>query len=310
MHHLVTVSFVAIALLGCEPPGSEGGVLLRTGLTVQNGNALNGNALNGRDLSHTLISVSFAGAMRGSAPGDRLDSTWLVGTELWGNQATSTFRGLDFDQARFAGTSGDGRPVDVSIAGVRPPDAGDDVWHYLVRYYDPQDAAWYPVCVRDDGTPLEAIPVEGRWNYQFGTEGGGAKISDGTVFTFACEEAAIAKCIHMGYKPWATAADGTSLAAHHQACTRMVRADYCGDGTSYTVDGQWVNVYDAAGVQADTEDWLFEAEWDEGGARCFSPHNRYHANVPCHRERTESRCGQLEHFASGTLLMTETPYRN
>ena len=29
---------------------------------------------------------------------------------------------------------------------------------------------------------------------------------------------------------------------HHQACVRMVRADYCGDGRSWTVNGRRVNL--------------------------------------------------------------------
>jgi hypothetical protein len=139
--------------------------------------------------------------------------------------------------------------------------------------------------------------------------GGGSKIDDPTTFTFACERSAITKCLRQGYKPWATV-NGVSMAEYHQACTRLIRADFCGDGTSYTVEGQWVNLYDTVGVQRDTEDWNQEAEWDSRGARCFSPHNRSHDHVPCYQERTQSACGKLSNFANGTLLMSETPYRN
>ena len=52
---------------------------------------------------------------------------------------------------------------------------------------------------------------------------------------------AIAKCVLWGYRPWATY-NGTPLAQYHQACTRMVRADYCGTGTSYTVTGNRISV--------------------------------------------------------------------
>src|SRR5207302_1954997 len=50
---------------------------------------------------------------------------------------------------------------------------------------------------------------------------------------------------------------------------RMIRADYCGDGTSWTVNGRRINVYDGLGVQTDTASWSFEAEWDAHGARCL-----------------------------------------
>ena len=63
----------------------------------------------------------------------------------------------------------------------------------------------------------------------------------------------------------------TSLADYHQACTRMLRADYCGDGTPHTVDGTLINIYDGIGIQRDTDDWAFEAEWTTTGARCSVP---------------------------------------
>ena len=65
----------------------------------------------------------------------------------------------------------------------------------------------------------------------------------------------------MHYKPWSTAAP-TADFAHpagpvfrkhcmtptrellHEACVRMVRADYCGDGRSHTVDGMAIDVWD------------------------------------------------------------------
>lgn len=180
---------------------------------------------------------------------------------------------------------------------------------YRVKYWDVQKQNWLPLCRRPDGTEVSAIPVAGRWDYRQGVLGGGSKLDDPSTFTFACEGSAITKCIHLGYKPWATV-NGTSLAGHHQTCTRLIRADFCGDGTSYTVDGQWVNLYDGVGLQQDTEEWYLEAEWDGAGARCFSPHNRYHSHVPCYLERTQSACGQLSHFSTGTLLMSESPYRN
>lgn len=272
-----------------------------------NGGNLNGGNLNGGDLNHTLISVNFAGALREGIDGNKLDEVWLVGTEFFGRQSNSLFRGLDFDQTRFVGNVGDGTQVTLRIEGLTPPAAGDDLWTYLVRYWDTEKQGWFPICITHDGTAVNAIPVAGRWDYRQGVPGeGGAKTDDPSVFTFACETAAIAKCIRIGYEPWAS----ETLAAHHQTCTRVIRADYCGDGVSHTVDGQWVNLFDAIGVQLDTEAWYFEAEWDEAGARCFTPQNRSHAHVSCYEARKTSACGKPEHFAEGALLMTETPYKN
>ena len=56
----------------------------------------------------------------------------------------------------------------------------------------------------------------------------------------------------------------------HQACTRMLRADYCGDGTPHTQDGTEVDVYDTLGIQSPQadSDMTFEAAWTADGSAC------------------------------------------
>jgi hypothetical protein len=55
-----------------------------------------------------------------------------------------------------------------------------------------------------------------------------------------------------------------------QSCVRLLRSDFCGDGTPYTVDGNRVNLYDNVGIQLDTMGWSVEAEWTPHGALCIS----------------------------------------
>ena len=57
------------------------------------------------------------------------------------------------------------------------------------------------------------------------------------------------KCILWGYQPWSTKNEckgskcrTQALDPWLQACTRMVRADYCGDGRSYTFDGTPIEI--------------------------------------------------------------------
>lgn len=69
------------------------------------------------------------------------------------------------------------------------------------------------------------------------------------------------KCNDMGYR----AGD------LHTACIRAVTADFCGDGTSHTVDGIAVDFYDPRGIQKPTLPLLpVEAEWGINGATCVS----------------------------------------
>jgi hypothetical protein len=324
---LFRVAATALVLTGCGevPPTPSSPQTVRQALSTPNGSNLNGSNLNGSNLNgsnlngsnlnsealgQTLVSVAYAGALREGLSGNKLDAVWLEGTVFHGTQGQQTFSGLDFNQARFQGTLGSGARVWLRVDAMTPHTGPDgDLWTYRVSYQEPRDGLWYPVCKGEGGTALDAIPVAGRWDYRHGLPGeGGRKIDDPAAFTFGCEGAAIAKCVRWGYKPWASV-QGVSLAAHHQTCTRLVRADFCGDGTSHTVTGQWVNLYDTVGIQADTEDWYMEAEWDANGARCFSPHNRSHEHVSCYDARKESSCGQPGHFSTGTLVMTETPTR-
>lgn len=58
----------------------------------------------------------------------------------------------------------------------------------------------------------------------------------------------------------------------HQACTRMLRGDYCGDGQAHTKNGTMIDLYDTAGIQSSDPDpgMTFEAAWGKDGAVCVS----------------------------------------
>jgi hypothetical protein len=52
----------------------------------------------------------------------------------------------------------------------------------------------------------------------------------------------------------------------------MVRADYCGDGHSFTRDGTLIDLYDRLGIQKDEPGpgMRFEAGWGKDGATCVA----------------------------------------
>ena len=54
----------------------------------------------------------------------------------------------------------------------------------------------------------------------------------------------------------------------HQACTRMIRADYQGDGKSFTREGTEIFVVDVLGINKGTppKGMRFEAAWSVDGA--------------------------------------------
>ncbi len=271
-----------------------------------NGSQLNGSQLNGPSLNQRLVSVRYDGARRDgmSTP---LSEVWIENSVFHGLNGSEELSGMDFQQMRFIGTLEDGTSLTLRIDAITPGTGADsDIWSYRVSYQHAVDGQWYSICKNADGSPGNAIPLENRWDYRQGVAGGGSKIYDTAAFTFACEAAALGKCVRFGYAPWRSV-DGVSLEQHHQACTRMLRADFCGDGTSYTVDGTWVNLYDAMSIQLDTETWVPEAEWGSDGATCFSSQTRATTAISC-GERLVQSCGTS--FAAKPLLISETPPRN
>jgi len=262
--------------------------------TNLNGTNLNGTNLNGTNLNGTNLNGT-------NLNGTNLNGVWLQGSELQAvGPSGELYQGHQLVGAVFRGVDSNNTTLRLRITSAeRSTGTNSDVWVYDVVYKYPSHD-WTPLCSQG------ALALAGTWDYRQGVPGGGAHLDDPSNFTFACRGAAIAKCVEMGYKPWVSIA-GVSLAAHHQSCTRMLRADYCGDGTSYTTNGRIINVYDALGVQQDTENWGFEAEWGTDGAVCFSVLNRAPLEVPCVLPKTRLDCGSSWRFGDSTLQMTELP---
>ena len=128
----------------------------------------------------------------------------------------------------------------------------------------------------DAATPVQAIFLAGQWDQHWGAAGNGSKSPSTTGFTIACRGiGAYAKCVDQGYKPWVSTAQDDL----HQTCVRMVRADYCGDGNSFTQNGHQIDVDDyferqgLGTIQMYTSAFNYEASWYKGGAR-FIDHYR------------------------------------
>lgn len=278
-----------------------------------NGMSLNGKVLDGRWIA--AVSLEDVRLARGGHKDLRLKATDFVN----GGRMNLVKARRELVGATFTAMLDDGDTVPLHVDDVQPsPDPATPHLRYAVSY--PSDGGWEPLCGVDEaGSPVLAIPLEGVWDYREGLPGGGAWHSDRDAFTFACEGFVLAKCVAMGYPPWVEGrlCQGTgshlkcgkaTLAAHHQACARMLRADFCGDGTSFTVDGTWVNAYDGIGVRNDTEDWALEAEWTPAGASC-AMHERLRAagvEPPCMAALALPDCGDPAHFEQGSLLMSES----
>jgi hypothetical protein len=159
-----------------------------------------------------------------------------------GFATTASLRG-----ASLAATSPDGRSFRIEILEVKL-DGRTQRTQIIVD--------GFPACLTDQ----QGVFVAGRWDAKANY------VPDPATVTYSCMDGVIAKCVNWGYAPWLTDDD------MHGACTRLARADYCGDGTPWTLDGTLIHVFDRLGIQPEGTggDMSFEAAWGPSGAVCVA----------------------------------------
>ncbi len=160
-----------------------------------------------------------------------------------------------------------GQTLRIRIAGVEQDtrDPHGEVLLYDFRVTAPNGEE--PLCMPDpDGRRL-GLPLAGRSD-----PAGILSATDGSIFELVCTSGAQGKCVRFGYAPWRPAPDRRPMIDWYNACVRLLRGDYCGDGRPFTRDGTLVDIYDRIGVQKSDEDpsMKFEAAWGPGGAVCVA----------------------------------------
>jgi ADYC domain len=177
-----------------------------------------------------------------------------------------TLKGTAVKGAILTSVDNQGQRLTLKIQDVAPDpkDREGELYLYTVAYQNAPASQWQNLCQPDREGIAKAIPLSGQWDSK------GHFKDDGKV-TFACTNSVLAKCVRWGYKPWKTV-QGKSLREFHQACTRMVRADYCGTGVAHTQEGTQIDVYDQLGIQkrVNKSGMTFEAAWNPYGAVAIS----------------------------------------
>lgn len=224
--------------------------------------------------------------------------TWQWDTGGWVWRTGEWFQGTVMPIGVYDRTTGKTEIATARISSVFAIEGVSMLLHRVeVQTFDASNnERWAPMCGSDGyGNDTFAIALRGEWNHEQSSANGGDQISDSPYrVTFACVNGALGKCaaectdkvmcsilqvpFALGYKRWAAPhtqiVDGTPMwrdyALDHQACTRMVRADYCGDGRSWTATGTSIDVYDRTQInraeKAAAPFWMYEATWNEDGA--------------------------------------------
>jgi hypothetical protein len=166
-------------------------------------------------------------------------------------------------------TLGDGtgsqRRIRIDAAEPDPSDSSGELVLYTMSEQRGPDGPWENLCEPDREGRRAGFPIPGAFT------AGLKHLEAAGRLAIACTSGAEAKCARFGYKPWGAAPGGTPLAPYYQACLRLVRADYCGDGVGHTRDGTPIDIFDRLGVQRDeqAEGMTLEAAWGPNGAVCI-----------------------------------------
>jgi hypothetical protein len=208
---------------------------------------------------------------------DRITSVEVAGTIFRIQMASGkVLSGADLVGATLSLTqSGNPTLRKVKIEAIQPDplDTDHEILLYHLLAVDSATGGTAELCGPNPQGERWGFPLRGQWDHE------GQHFSD-AGYTLTCADGAQGKCVRFGYKPWKTLANGVRLASYHQACVRMIRADYCG-GHGTTRNGMPIGFYDAIGISTRTgtgQGMRFEAAWTPNGAACVA-HTRVPENV-------------------------------
>ncbi len=211
---------------------------------------LDGQALDGLTLEDVFL----------PQPNDqwlRLDWVKMAGWQLRGKRNEVEYSGADLLGSRWRLSTAAGDPVEVWISAYQIISSNQARYTFQTR--TPNGAVAY-VCDPDANGDHSAIAIK---NLTVDRETGAMVAREHTLY-IACLSGAVGKAYKWGYNP----DNGVS---EFEAAVRMVRADYCFDGASWTVNGTSMQVQDIWG----SGPFLYpgnatEAVWTRTGLACLS----------------------------------------
>jgi hypothetical protein len=280
---IASVATLCVSLCACEVVE-----VVETSTAEQHGMTLQGMTLQGM----TLQGMTLQGM---TLQGFRFDAATLDGAslmnlrveqgELVAERGNVTLRGTALAGVRLQAQVQDpgATPpattfVTYRIAAVELEDSMHDptqtgsTYLYTLEQQIDNGNSWQPACPVDSDGRRVAIPLAATWDER------GDRVESSSLFTLGCSTGVIAKCYRWGYRPWLTGY-GADMAEMHWTCTRLARADYCGDGVPHTQDGTQINIWDNLPAPGPIQEhggllppfgMVFEAGWSTGGAVCVS----------------------------------------
>ena len=190
-----------------------------------------------------------------------LDQVWSVEGEMFGKIGATTYSGAAFLNAEVRVRLFTQAHYNVEVPYVVTtyvPAAPGDMPRYTLKYWDGKTHKY--LCAPDSVEQAAAIVLDGLTVNK--TTGDIAARSN-TLY-LGCASGAVGKAPTWGYTPWDLGL------VDFEAMVRMVRADYCGDGVSWTTPGRAVTISDVWGINGfAATTGPTEAIWGPGGALCI-----------------------------------------
>jgi hypothetical protein len=260
---------------GCDPAdaefadeGEEGAVFLRPGCTSNCGVWLNTSAIG----DHAFAALDLK---KGKHDGVRLDrvlvkrangqfvettKVWAEDGEIKALDASMSYSGMQLLGSKWELTLVDGAVETPAMMWISSATMiGGGVWRYNFQHLDGNGAV-ANLCEPDNDGSTVAYPLS---DVTVNTTTGDFISRQNTLY-LACVSGAIGKAVHWGYAPWDIGVP------EFEASVRVVRADYCGDGSSFTQAGTSLQLEDIWGVNSfGSASQATEALWGANGALCL-----------------------------------------
>ena len=234
-------------------PGGGGGVWLNT--SVIGADELDLNKVLHSEMKLVSVKVKVGKKLK------TLDQVWAVEGQMFGKIGSTTYSGAAFLEAevrvRLYTQEYYNVEVPYTVSTYTAAPTGG-LPRYTLKYYD--GSSYKYVCGTDSVEAAAAVVLDGLTV----DKTLGEIDSRADTLYFGCVSGAVGKAPTWGYKPWDLGL------ADFEAMVRMVRADYCGDGESWTTPGQAITIEDVWGVNTFAASaGATEGIWGPDGLLCL-----------------------------------------
>jgi hypothetical protein len=189
-----------------------------------------------------------------------VDRVKAVAGEIQAGIGTTSYFGQQLVGSKWELTLVSGVTETPAVMWISSATNNQGAWQYTFQHHDEYGNIAY-LCDADLDGSVAAVPVDGITV----NSATGDILSRSNTLYLACTSGAIGKAVLWGYKPW------DITVSDFEAAVRVVRADYCGDGQSWTTPGTPLQLQDVWGVNSfSAASASNEAVWGEAGALCLN----------------------------------------